>query len=127
MLFIISLEILSWSEISPLKNEYLSYCSFAVERHHDQGSSYKKACDWRLAYNFRGLVHDHHCKKQTGWCWKLYILTLRQQICIYRETGTGMGSCFFSNSMPHNTPLPTRPHHTKQFHQLGIKHANIWV
>ena len=42
--------------------KYLSYCSIAVKRHHDQGNLWKKAFHWELGYSFRELVPDHH-----GW------------------------------------------------------------
>lgn len=47
---------------------YASFLSFfssvlvtffiAVKWHHDHGSLWKKAFNWRLSYSFRGLVHD---------------------------------------------------------------------
>ena len=44
----------------------LRYDSLATMRHHDQGNSYKKkAFNWGLAFNFKGLVY-YHVGKQTG-------------------------------------------------------------
>ena len=37
-----------------------------MKRHHDQGNSYKtNHLVGKLAYSFRGLVHDHHGGKQS--------------------------------------------------------------
>ena len=46
----------------------LSYCLVAVQRHHDQGDSYKEKClfNQRLAYSFRGLVHYHQGEEHGG-------------------------------------------------------------
>lgn len=59
--------------------------SFAVKRHHDQGSSYKPF-KWGLAYSFRGLAHydRKHSSMQSGALssWS-YIL-----ICSQRERET---------------------------------------
>ena len=41
----------------------LSYCSFAVKRHHDEGSLYKKALNWGLSCSFSRLMHGHHDRK----------------------------------------------------------------
>lgn len=43
----------------------LSYCSFAVRRHHDEGSLYKKAMNWGLPCSFRRLMRGH-CDRKHG-------------------------------------------------------------
>ena len=44
-----------------------SYCFIAVKRHQAQGNSSKeKAVNWGFTYSFRGLLPDHHGRKQTG-------------------------------------------------------------
>ena len=49
-------------------SECLSHSSISVQRHQDQGDSYKRerAFSWGLAYSFRGLVYHHHSGKQRG-------------------------------------------------------------
>lgn len=38
----------------------LSYCSIAVNWHHDTGRFWKKALNWRLVGSVRGCAHDHY-------------------------------------------------------------------
>jgi len=44
----------------------LSHCSVAVKRHHGQGTTIMKACNWRIIYSFRRLVHHHGREHNTG-------------------------------------------------------------
>ena len=45
-----------------------THCLIAVQRHYDQGNSYKEKCLFNqgLAYSFRGLVHYHYVMEHGG-------------------------------------------------------------
>jgi hypothetical protein len=44
----------------------LSYCPVVMKRHHDHDNLGKEASNWRLAYCFRGSVHDLHGGDHNG-------------------------------------------------------------
>lgn len=60
----------------------LSYCPMAVKRHHDQKQT-NKPFNCGTGYNFQGLVHYHHdrknCIRRAGMGLKDYILIYRHQ------------------------------------------------
>lgn len=43
---------------------------FDMKRHHNQ-LLWKKAFNWWIVYNFRGLVRDNHGRKQAGMAWRV--------------------------------------------------------
>lgn len=57
--------------------ECLSYCSVVVESYHDQPKLYiRNHLIGEPAYNFQGLVHNHHVGEHTGMVLEQYLRAL---------------------------------------------------
>ena len=85
----------------------LSHCSIASRDTMAKATLTKEAFNQRPACKIKGLVHDHHCGKQTGVMLGQYLKMLHPDL---------KAACL---PPPHDTPPATRPHLLslpKQFH-----------
>jgi hypothetical protein len=100
-----------------LHTHCLSQGFTAVNRHHDQGKSYKGQ-HLRLAYRFRGSVYcqgRRMAASRQAWCrrnWEFYIFIWR---LASRQLGCGLKAHAYSD-----TPTPTRSHLLQQGHTYSM-------
>lgn len=104
----------------------LSYCSILVKKHHDHSNLLKEPFNRRLAYSFRGPVHENHGRKQgSGQAGMVLEQYLRAHLTFlrwqHREKDWALCGLWDFQS---ETLIQTRVH-LLILPKVGTKHSNI--